>query len=478
MARISFSQIIADRARAAPDSALVIDVDSELTAAELDERATSLAHALIDRGVKVDDLVSVALPNGRDFVIACAGIWRAGATPQLVSPVLTDQERRHLDFLSGTAASIGVPPSSGSGAWLEDVHVAANTRPLPDLAARCWKAPATSGSTGRPKIVKAAAPALLDPTAPVAPFLPREATQLVAGPLWHSAVFTYAFRGLLTGHRLVIMPRFDARQWIDLVETHHVTWGLLVPTMMSRLMRLPAHVRDAERVRTIERILHMGAACAPDLKRAVIAWLGPGRVDEVYAGSESNGLTFIAGDDWLEHPGSVGRAISGTRIRILDDNGGELPFGQAGTVWMHRGESPGYEYIGAQSRRDSDGWDTLGDIGQLDEAGYLYLHDRSDDMINRGGEKIAPATVEAVLQTHPNVIEAVAFGVAHEEWGEVVHAVVRADGPVAVAGLAQLATQQLGRRAPAVIHVTDQALRNEAGKVRRADLGARFAMHG
>ncbi|WP_396645320.1 AMP-binding protein [Microbacterium sp.] len=470
----SFSAILADRARSGPDEPIVVDAEGVLTAGELDAAASALAHELVGRGVRLDDTVAVSLPNGRDMVIACFGIWRAGATPQPLSPELTAAERAELEGIAPPAAAIGIRPSSAGIPWVSEVRVDPRPGALPDLAASCWKAPATSGSTGRPKIVRAAAPATLDPSRPVAEFLPRVATQIVAGPLWHSAVFTYAFRGLLTGHRLVVLDRFDPEAWIAAVETHRATWGLLVPAMMARLLRLPPEVRAVKRVETIESVLHMGAPCAPALKRAFLDWLGPERVDEVYAGSESNGLTRITGVEWLERPGSVGRPIGGTRVRVRDDRGVDLPAGREGLVWMRRGDAAAYSYVGATSRRDGDGWDTLGDVGHLDADGYLFLHDRADDVINRGGDKIAPATVEAVLEAHPAVVEAVAFGVSDEEFGQVVHAAVRLTDATALPLVAADARAHLGRRAPDVLHLSTTPLRNDAGKVRRSAVAERF----
>ncbi|WP_275087509.1 AMP-binding protein [Microbacterium enclense] len=470
--------MLADRAAADPDEPIVVDAEGTMTAGEVDAAASTLAHTLVDRGVRQDDLVSVSLPNGRDMVTACFGIWRAGATPQPLSSDLTPSERADLEALARPAAAIGAHPSSDRVAWLPDVRLPARTGALPDLAASCWKAPASSGSTGRPKIVRAAAPATLDPSRPVAEFLPRKATQIVAGPLWHSAVFTYAFRGLLTQHRLVILDRFDAAAWVDAVEAHRVTWGLLVPAMMARLLRLPPEVRAVERVASIESVLHMGAPCAPALKSAFIDWLGPERVDEVYAGSESNGLTRITGTEWRERRGSVGRPIAGTRIRIRADDGADVPVGESGVVWMRRGDAAAYSYVGATSRRDEDGWDTLGDIGHVDADGYLFLHDRADDIINRGGGKIAPATVEAALESHPAVEEAVAFGVPDDDLGQVVHAAVRLSDPGALPIVLAEARSRLGRLAPVALHLWPTPLRNAAGKVRRSALAARIGAGG
>lgn len=470
----SFSAILHDRARADAEEPVVIDTEGALTAGELDAAASALAHELVDRGVRRDDTVAVSLPNGRDMVIACFGIWRAGATPQPLSTELTAAERRDLETLALPAAAVGSRPVSPEVSWLPRARVPSREGLLPDVAASCWKAPATSGSTGRPKIVRASAPATLDPSRPVAEFLPRLATQIVAGPLWHSAVFTYAFRGLLTGHRLVVLDRFDPAAWIAAVEAHRATWGLLVPAMLARLLRLPPEVRAVERVASLERILHMGAPCSPALKRAFLEWLGPARVDEVYAGSESNGLTRITGTEWSERPGSVGRPIGGTRIRIRDDHGADVPVGEPGLVWMRRGSQAAYTYVGATSRRDGEGWDTLGDIGHVDADGYLFLHDRSDDVINRGGDKIAPAEVEAALEAHPAVVEAVAFGVPDDVLGQVVHAAVRTTDSAALPFVAADVRLQLGRRAPEVLHLSATRLRNDAGKVRRSALAERF----
>lgn len=478
MTERTFSAILAERATRDPAEPLVVDAAGIMTAAELDASATAFAHELIARGVRLDDTVAVSMPNGRDFVTACFGIWRAGATPQPLSTDLTPPERAELEQIAPPVAAVGGRPASTDIAWIAGVRVPPREGGLPDVAAACWKAPATSGSTGRPKIVRAAAPATLDPSRPVAAFLPQTATQIVAGPLWHSAVFTYAVRGLLTGHRLIILDRFDPEGWLAAVEDHRATWGLLVPAMMTRLLRLPPAQRAVERVASIESVLHMGAPCAPELKRAFLHWLGAERVAEVYAGSESNGLTHITGTEWLGRPGSVGRPIGGTRIRIRDPRGRDLRTGENGLVWMRRGDTPAYAYVGEVSRRDEEGWDTLGDIGHVDADGYLFLHDRADDLINRGGDKIAPALVEAALESHPDVEEAVAFGVADDERGQAVHAAVRLVDGASVPEVMAHARARLGRRAPVALHVATAPLRNDAGKVRRAALARRFAPPG
>jgi bile acid-coenzyme A ligase len=466
--RRSISSIIADRAAAAPDDVVVVDDSGALTAADLEESATALACLLRERGVAQDDLVTVSLPNSRDFVVACAAIWKAGATPQPLGTALTDRERAEVEAVARPTAAIGRPPQSARIAWFPTVAAPPSTTPLPDLAAASWKAPTTSGSTGQPKVVKSTAPALLDPSRAVADFLPLSATQLVSGPLTHSATFTYAFRGLLTGHRLVVLPRFEERAWLDAVQRHRVTWALLVPTMMHRLLRVPADERNATDLSSIESLLHMGAPCGVRLKRAFLEWIGPERVIEVYAGSESNGLTMIRGDAWLQHPGSVGAPIGGTEIEIRRPGSGRCAPGEVGEVWMRRGAHAAYEYIGAPSRRDAAGWDTLGDLGTVDREGYLYLRERSDDVINRGGEKIYPASVEAVLEQHPAARTVVAFGVADEDLGQRVEAVIDVgESTVSEAELSKWARERLGVRAPASIRIVRHPVRDDAGKASR-----------
>lgn len=482
MARRSISRIITELARSDPHRDVAVaqvgDEERHLTTLVLDTASNLCARLLLERGVRRDDLVTVALPNGLAMLVACAAIWKAGATPQPVSPGLTPAERTAVVNAAGPALVIGFETSSLphlSGRELDEILQAAETgsvtggEPLPDTWARSWKAPTSSGSTGTPKVVLAAAPALLDPARPVADFLPLEGTQLVTGPLTHSATFTYAFRGLFTGHTLVILQRFEEHAVLRAIEQHRVTWALLVPTMLHRLLRLPADERDPARLRSLETVLHIGSPCAPALKHAVLDWLGPDRVTEVYAGSESNGLTMIRGREWLDRPGSVGRPVGGTRVRVLRDDGTEAAPGETGQVWLWRGRDAAYRYLGTPSRRRTDGWDTLGDLGHLDSEGWLWLAGRTDDVIVRGGEKIYPVEIERVLEEHPAVRGAIAYGVADLDLGQRVEAIVDTAGaPVSGEELRSFAAARLDApRRPERVRITAGTLRDDAGKVRR-----------
>jgi bile acid-coenzyme A ligase len=499
MARQSISRIVAGLAEADPSRVVARDDAATLTAAELDRASSDLARAYLDLGVGRDSLVTVALPNTVETIVVCAAIWRCGATPQPISLGLDAAERAELEASVRPALVVGAPSAESGGGrsvpWLpagwSPPPTAGDAPPLPDVWASSWKAPTSSGSTGRPKVVLAAAPALLDPSLAVAPFLPRDQVQLVAGPLTHSATFTYAFRGLLTGHELVLLPRFDERRVLRAIAEHRVTWALLVPTMMHRLLRLPEDARSAADLSSLETVLHLGAPCPPDLKRRFMDWVGAERVVEVYAGSESNGVLSIRGDEWLEHPGSVGRPAGGTSVAVRSAAGDDLPTGEVGHVWLRREGGPTYRYLGGRSARTDDGWDTLGDLGLLDEDGYLHLVDRADDVVLRGGVNVHPTEVERVLEAHPAVRGAVAFGVADVDLGQRIEAVVDVGGsgagassaPGAVGGASVTPEELLAwararldpARRPAALRLVDEPVRDDAGKTSRRAWAARAA---
>lgn len=469
MARRPISAVIADRARLRPDDIVVRERSGTATAAELDTRATRVARLLIRHGVRRDDRVMISLPNGIGFVVACIAIWRVGATPMPLDPGLADDERATIERLAQPVAAFGrVPIHSGIVHVSETQAHSMSTARLADRWSHCWKAPTSSGSTGAPKVIASSAPALVDPDAPVAAFVPHRATQLVTSPMWHSTAFTYAFRGLTAGHRLVIEPAFEPTAFLDCVERHRVSWAVLSPPSIRQLLRLPSAERDRRDLTTVDSILHLGGRCPEPDKRALIEWLGADRVVEVYAGSESNGLTMIRGDDWLDHPGSVGRPIGGTEIRIRSDDGAVVGPGTPGTIWMRRGDQRSYRYVGAASRRTSDGWDTLGDIGYLDHNGYLTVLDREADTIDRDGTTLYPADIEQVFESHPLVRGAVAVGeAAHDTTSLTVLADI-ADSTLTVDDLAHFAALRLDRAArPDRICLTRRPLRNDAGKIRR-----------
>lgn len=439
--------LLADRD---PDRPAVHEVAAGTTLSRRDvaTRSAAVATAWQD-DVAPDDLVGLHLGNTADLVVGCVAVWRLGATPLPLPP----EPAAVLDVAAPTLVVPALPhPTSGR----------VGDRP----PASAWKATSTGGSTGPPKVVVSTGAATVDPDADVAPYLPREQIQLVSGPLHHSAPFTYALRGLMTGHTLVLLDHFDPGAVLDAVPRFGVTWALLVPSMLHRLARHPD--AGSADLGSLRHLVHLGAPCPPDLKRWWLDRIGPERVVEVYASSESAGITMIRGDEWLAAPGSVGRSVGGSSFRVVSPDGVELPPGEVGEVVMTRTGGPRYRYLGGTARRivGWEDWDALGDLGWLDEEGRLFLVDRADDVIRRAGHDVHPARVEAALERHPAVRSAAVF-----ELRGGVHALLDLDreaDPDAVVAAADLPSWAV----PASVERVDGPLRDDAGKVRRSALRA------
>ncbi|HLT15337.1 MAG TPA: AMP-binding protein, partial [Acidimicrobiales bacterium] len=232
-----------------------------------------------------------------------------------------------------------------------------------------------------------------------------------------------------TGGTVIVMEHFDPEQYLALVEQHQVTFSQVVPTMFIRMLKLPQEVRARYDVSSLHAVVHAAAPCPVEVKRQMIEWFGP-VIHEYYAGTEGNGFVYCNSEEWLAHPGTVGKAIIGT-LHIVGEDGEELPVGEEGTVYFEGEAAATFEYYNdpekTKSSRDPKGrgWSTLGDVGRLDEDGYLYLTDRKAYMIITGGVNVYPQEAENVLVQHPKVADVAVFGVPHEEFGEEVKAVVQ-----------------------------------------------------
>ncbi len=473
----SISRCLTELARRDPGRPAVVDEDGTLTREELDRTSNRLARAYAGLGVGEGDMVTVALPNGRDFVLACAAAWKLGATPQPVSSRLPRAELEAVVELAEPALVVGAQVE-GRTCVGADVALPDDDGELPDAVSREWKAPTSGGSTGRPKLIVATTPGTFDPDVPAVGYLRADDVQLVPGPLYHNGPFMYCFRGLLAGHTVVLMRRFDAGRMLALVQEHRVGFAMVVPTMMQRVWRL----EDRERydVSSLHTVLHLGAPCPPWLKQAWIDWLGPDRVLELYAGTEGTGITLITGQEWLEHPGSVGRPALGSSVRVLRPDGTDCAPGETGEVYLMPRTGPGttYRYVGATAKA-VDGWETLGDLGHVDADGYLYLADRSADLVLTGGSNVYPAEVEAALDSHPAVRSSCVFGLPDDDLGERVHALVDATSPVTEAELQAWVGERLVRyKVPRAVELVDGPLRDDAGKMRRSALRAERLGHG
>ena len=299
----------------------------------------------------------------------------------------------------------------------------------------------SSGSTGLPKAIERSLPGGTVQTGARyhADWLSThygmtwESVAISPAPLYHAAPLSFAGGSLALGATLVLMKRFDPALLLDTISSYAATHALVVPTMFIRLLRLPEAERAAADVSSLEYVVHGAAPCPVPVKRAMIEWWGP-VIWEYYAGTEDNGSTFISSAEWLAHEGSVGRAAPGCTIHICSTAGDPLPTGTDGVVYFEQSEEVALEpftYHGAPDKTDRSRhpvhprWTTLGDVGHLDEDGYLYLTDRVDHMIISGGVNISPQEIEDTLLTHPAVLDAAVFGIPHPDLGQAVQAVVQ-----------------------------------------------------
>lgn len=477
MTEKSIGRLISDRAADHPDRVLITDhhTGERVTASELDRRSNRLSRVFAGLGVGTDDLVTVALPTSVEFVVTCAAIWKCGATPQPLAPDLRTAERSAVEAVARPALVVGAPPVDDTVPWWPTGTVPPTSVPdgrVEDRWAASWKAPTSSGSTGTPKVVQATAPARFDPDAATPAFLPRSAVALVTGPMWHSATFTYALRGVMTDHSLVLADPLDVATLPAIVAEHRVTWMMLTPSQIHRLVRSDAARRSGADLDSLETVLHLGAPCPEPDKRALIDLVGPQRVVEIYAGSESNGITMIDGVDWLRHPGSVGRPLGDTELCIRRDDGSRADTGEIGEIWMRRSGGSRYRYLGADSHRDEQGWDTLGDIGVVDEGGWLHVVDRRTHVVTCAGTDLYPARLEQGIVGHPAVREAVVYGSRTADGESRLCAVVDiGDAQVGRHSIESFTRAQLAAHcATGPITVRRAPIRNAAGKVRRSSL--------
>jgi long-chain acyl-CoA synthetase len=284
-------------------------------------------------------------------------------------------------------------------------------------------------------------------------------------------VLNFATISLQLGHPVVLMDHFEPTELLALVERHRVTHTHMVPTQFRRLLALPQSARDRYDVSSLRCVIHSAAPCPPDVKRQMIQWWGP-VVTEYYAASEGGG-TAITAPEWLARPGSVGRAWLGTEVHVLDEAGDDVPPGQPGLVYMRMGTST-FDYHRDEEKTLASrarGMFTVGDVGYLDDDGYLYLCDRKSDMIISGGVNIYPAEIESALSGHPAVADVAVFGIPHDEWGEEIKAVVQPaagaePGPALTADLLAYLGERVARfKLPRTIDYVPELPRDPNGKL-------------
>jgi bile acid-coenzyme A ligase len=470
-------------AAADPDAPAVTCEGRTLTRAELDASTNRLARAYAQLGVGEGDYVSIAMPNSIGWIQAIIACWKLGAVPQPLSARLPDAEFIGILDLKPRALIVGREDPRGEVGSVAADFVPGESlsdAPLPEAVSPVWKAMTSGGSTGRPKLIEAGGDSRVPTDGGYAMGAQEGDVNLVSVPLSHSTGFNIATAGLLLGHHLVIMSRFEPHEFLRLITEHRVTFLATVPTIMQRL--LPVHRADpgAHDLSSIRRFWHLGAPCPRAIKQAWIDLLGPEVVWELYGGTELQALTFISGGQWLSHPGSVGIVVTG-EMKVLDDDGNECPPGVSGEVYMR--PTPGgpatYRYIGATAK-SRDGWDSLGDLGYFDADGFLYLNDRRVDMFTVGGRNVYPAEIEGALSAHPDVLSCLVVGVPDEDLGQVPYALVQVGGRLEESAVIDFLADRIAPyKVPRTVEFVDSPLRDDAGKARRTavrdDVIARLA---
>jgi long-chain acyl-CoA synthetase len=494
-------------AAGAPDSLAVVEPDGgTVSFAELAARADQYGRGLQALGLRPGDCVAGMLPNSTE---ALALFFAAIQTGLYVVPVnwhLAAAEVAYILSDSGAAAFVAherfaaVAAEAAALAGIkENARFAVGEVPGFTPLAALGAASTGAGSTGRPEPRTAGAPMVYtsgtsgrpkgvrrpltgeDPDQPplaagwffgIFGLKPLDGNvHLCCSPLYHTAVLNFATISLQVGHPVILMDRFDPEELLKLVETHRVTHSHMVPTQFRRLLALPAETRDRYDVSSWRCAIHSAAPCPPDVKRQMLQWWGP-VVTEYYAASEGGG-TVITGAQWLERPGSVGLPWPGSQILILDENGGDVPAGQTGLVYMKMGTST-FDYYKDEAKTLASrarGMFTVGDIGYLDADGYLFICDRKSDMIISGGVNIYPAEIESALAAHPAVADVAVFGIPHEDWGEEIKAVIQPapgaePGPALTVELLAFLDGRLARfKLPRTIDYVPELPRDPNGKL-------------
>lgn len=433
---------------------VIAETGETLTYLQLDERAVRLANALRMCGLNAGDHVAYCAGNSIDTLVVAWGIHYAGCYYTPIGTSLTSEEMGYIiDDCGATVVIADEPVATTITAsmvfapavehwWFIGAdtprgfanldQVMSEADPIPSATrAEGREMLYSSGTTGRPKGVKAPLPAgEFGEDEPAAKGMSalfgfdEDVVYLSPAPLYHAAPLRFCMGTHRFGGTVVVMRKFDAAATLDSIARYGVTHAQFVPTMFIRLLALPEEERVTADLSSLKVVLHAAAPCPIDVKHRMIRWWGP-IVHEYYGGTEANGTTFVFAKDWLEHPGTVGRPLSG-QVHILDDGGNELPTGEIGGVYFSGGNT--FEYHGDPEKTASSyvsGKSTMGDVGYLDADGFLFLTDRKANLIISGGVNIYPQEAENLLAGHPAVYDVAVFGIPHDEFGEEVKAVVQ-----------------------------------------------------
>ncbi|WP_454634520.1 acyl-CoA synthetase [Bradyrhizobium cenepequi] len=488
----------------------IISGDRRRTHQEVAERADRIASGLRKLGVREGDSVCMLMRNDIAFIEAAYAAMRLGAygvpinwhfKPEEINYVLTDSGTRvliaHADMLHPlrdaipagvTVLSVPTPSEILANYKIDSDHLGAADFAV-DFEPWLAKHPRydgpvvpqpqnmiyTSGTTGHPKGVRRFAPtpaqaANAEAMRAMIYGLRPGARALLPGPLYHSAPNSFGLRSGRLGGALLMMPRFDAEDFLALVEEQRIDTVFLVPTMFIRLMKLPEKVRRKYDVSSLRHVIHAAAPCPADVKRAMIEWWGP-VIYEFYGSTESGAVTFANSEDALKKPGTVGKISPGAELRFIGEDGKVLPTGEIGEIYSRISGNPDFTYHNKPEKRaeiDRDGFITSGDVGYIDEDGYVFICDRKRDMVISGGVNIYPAEIEAVLHAVPGVHDCAVFGIPDAEFGEALMAVVepQTGATLDVASVrAQLKASLADYKVPKHIEIATSLPREDSGKI-------------
>ncbi len=469
--------------------------EDEASYPELFGAALRVSSGLAALGVGAGDRVALLLRNSLEFLQASIATVPLGASAvpinwhwrgEEIAHVLSDSGAKvlvlHADLwpaLEGRVpagvALVAVGDGDVPGAIRWEQWIAEQEPWLEAPEAAPMSIIYTSGTTGKPKGVvrEQASEEKREETramlAEVFQLAEGERT-VIPAPMYHTAPNVYALACALLGMDMTIMERFDPEEFLRIVQERRVTVVQMVPTMFVRLLALPREVRESYDVSSLRWVVHAAAPCPPDVKRQMIDWLGP-IVAEYYGGTETGPVTYCTSEEWLAHPGTVGRPLANARVRVLGEDGAELPPGESGEVYVWLDAFPNFTYEGDEEKRRSierDGLVSVGDIGYLDEEGFLYLNDRRSYMVISGGVNIYPAEIEACLLGLEGVRDCAVFGIPDQEFGESLAAHVELDEGAALAEddvRAHIRAGLASYKTPKVVVFEDALPREDSGKI-------------
>lgn len=498
------------------DEVALVDDERTRTWAELDERCNRLIHALRSAGLAAGDTISIVAGNRCEWVelaIACSqtGIVFVPANWHFVAPelayVIADSGSRAVvaghrfaeltsealadERCSGVELALIASSEPTSGFASFEDFVASGDTSEPDNQTLGGPMFYTSGTTGNPKGVRGSilgtgdtpAEVLQLVSAGISTFLPEAGTTALCGPIYHSAQFAFSVFPMLGGSSIVMQHHYDSAGLLDLIDEHKVTNVHLVPTQMKRLVDLDEAVREGFDGSSVEVVLHGAAPCPPAVKRRMIDWWGP-IITEYYGSTEGSIISTIDSQEWLDHGGSVGKPSDMVEVIVVDDAGERLGNNEAGTLYFRNLLGTDFEYHNAPEKTAEahlePGVFTTGDIGYLDDDGYLWLSDRKIDMIISGGVNIYPAEIEKVLGGHDLVGDVAVIGVPNEEFGEEVKAIIVPNdrvepGDSLTSTLLSFAREQMaGYKVPRSVEYVESLPRTGTGKIRKRELRERF----